>query len=63
MTIIQRPRSGEGSIPAHYSKPKLTAAQRDEIGYRRAEGERVYDLAAEYEVNTSTIRACTVKFR
>lgn len=38
-----------------FSKPKLTPAQRLEIQYRRFEGERSIDLAAEYGVSRSYI--------
>ena len=44
-------------------KPKLTPADRDEIGYRRGDGEPVADLAIEYKVTASTIRGCGVKHR
>lgn len=36
--------------------PKLTAAQREDIGRRLADGEKPIDLAAEYGVTASTIR-------
>lgn len=45
--------------PAPYMKrAKLTAAQRQEIGYRRFEGESPMTLALEYKVSRATIDGC-----
>lgn len=40
---------------AHFQRPKLTPAQRDEIRQRLADGERAVDLAAEYGVSRGAI--------
>lgn len=49
--------------PFHHQPPSLTARQRDEIGFRRMEGETVRALAAEYGVSTDNIRRCVPKER
>jgi hypothetical protein len=49
--------------PHKYKASKLTAAQRDEIGYRRMEGERAIDLALEYGVSRRVIDMCVSKER
>ena len=54
---------GQGSLPAYYKPAKLTATQRDEIGYRRHEGEGPMALAAEYGVSSQTIHNCVKKPR
>lgn len=46
-----------------YQPAKLTPAQRDEVGYRRMEGEGVRDLASEYGVSRSVIDKCAPKER
>ena len=50
-------------MPHHYARPKLTPAQRDEVGFRRMEGATVRDLASEYNVRTEVIRDCIPKER
>lgn len=41
-----------------FRESKLTSDQRMEIGYRRYDGERAIDLAAEYGVSRSLIDSC-----
>lgn len=57
------PTFGMPGMPLLYKAAKLTPAQRDEIGFRRMEGEPVRSLAAEYGVNTDLIRTCVPKER
>ena len=58
-SFIARPE-GLGAKGAPFFKaPKLTSTQRMEIGYRRHEGERAIDLAAEYGVSRALIDTCT----
>jgi Mor family transcriptional regulator len=52
-----------GRYPRHYALPSLTPAERDEVGFRRMEGETVRSLAAEYGVTTDLIRKCVPKER
>ena len=42
--------------PAHWTRPKLTAQQRDDIRQRVTDGESPAVLAAEYGVSVATIR-------
>lgn len=46
-----------------YQPSKLTPQQRDEVGYRRMEGEGVRDLALEYGVSRTSIDKCAPKER
>lgn len=45
------------------NKPKLTPADREEISYRRMEGEMPMALAAEYGVVSSVIKGIAKKER
>lgn len=46
-----------------YQPAKLTPAQRDEIGFRRMDGETIRDLALEYGVSRTSIDKCAPKER
>ena len=50
-------RSRAKDQPRHWTKPKLTPAQRDEIRQRVTDGETPADLAVEYGVSVATIRS------
>lgn len=62
-TGYDRTRPYTGSVARWESPAKLTPAQRDEIGYRRDEGETNRTLATEYGVSVSTIDNCAKKPR
>ena len=53
---MNKPEQGAGALPRHYSAPKLTPAQRDEIRRRVGDGEAVTELAIEFGVSVRTIR-------
>jgi transposase len=52
----QRAWSNSGRTPFKHQEPKLTTEQREEVRRRRAEGETLRALAAEYGVSRSTIQ-------
>lgn len=54
---------GRQRVGSLWAPPKLTAAQREEIGFRRLEGDGIRDLAAEFKVSTNVIRDCQPKER
>lgn len=46
---------GRMSSPSFYARPKLTPAQREQIAYRRGDGDSLTTLARDYGVSTSVV--------
>ena len=51
------------SRPAHHARPKLTPAQREEVAYRRGDGDSLANIARDYGVSTSLIGAIAIRER
>lgn len=52
-----------GWTPMQHSRPKLTPAQREQIAYRRGDGDSLTTLARKYGVSTAVIGSIAIRER